>query len=390
VVLHRENIALMDANSAYAEDFGPFDGRIWLNTAHQGPLPKVAVEAARAALEQKARPHLLRDEDFFEVPRRLRAALGKLIGAAPEDIVLGNSTSYGLDLLANGMQWQRGDEVLVVDGDFPADIFPWLILRNQGVTVRFIEAQGGVVRPQQLALEISPRTRLFCTSWVNSFSGYAVDVDGLGQVCRNNHVIFALNAAQGLGARVLDVQASAVDAVTCCGFKWLCGPYATGFCWLTAALRESLTSRHAYWLTMLAGKPLDKMRDYSLRTDLGARAWDVFCTANFLNFVPWTAAIEYLLQVGPAKIAEYDERLVSQLLQNLDEDRFELISPRTGAPRSTLIVIRPRKAEEVRAWKEHLSVAGFDIAVREGNLRISPHLHNSHEDIVKLVGVLST
>jgi hypothetical protein len=73
---------------------------------------------------------LLRDEDFFEVPKRLRAALGKLIGAAPEDIILGNSTSYGLDLLANGTQWRRGDEALVVDGDFPADIFPWLILRN--------------------------------------------------------------------------------------------------------------------------------------------------------------------------------------------------------------------------------------------------------------------
>lgn len=86
----------MDTNKPYAGDFGPFDGRIWLNTAHQGPLPKVAVEAAIAALEQEARPHLLRDEDFFEVPRKLRAALGNLIGAAPEDIILGNSTSYGL------------------------------------------------------------------------------------------------------------------------------------------------------------------------------------------------------------------------------------------------------------------------------------------------------
>lgn len=380
----------MNPANPYVEDFGPFDGRIWLNTAHQGPLPKVAVEAARAALEQKARPHLLRDEDFFEVPRRLRAALGKLIGAAPEDIILGNSTSYGLDLLANGIQWQRGDEVLLVDGDFPADIFPWLTLRNQAVTVRFLEAQGGAVRPPQLAREVSPRTRLFCASWVNSFSGYAIDVNGLGQVCRNNHVIFALNAAQGLGARTLDVQALAVDAVTCCGFKWLCGPYATGFCWLTPALRESLTCRHAYWLTMQAGKPLDKMRDYSVRTDLGARAWDVFCTANFLNFVPWTAAIEYLLEAGPAKITDYDERLVAQLLQNLDEDRFELISPRARPSRSTLIVIRPRKAEEVAAWQQRLSVAGIDIAVREGNLRISPHLHNSHEDIVKLIGELST
>jgi selenocysteine lyase/cysteine desulfurase len=373
----------MDANNPYAEDFGPFDGRVWLNTAHQGPLPRVAVEAARTALERKARPHLLRDEDFFEVPKKLRTALGKLIDAAPEDIILGNSTTYGLDLLANAMQWQPGDEVLVVDGDFPADIFPWLILRNQGVTVRFIEARSGRLEPQQLAREISPRTRLFCTSWVNSFRGCAIDVVGIGQICRNNHVIFVLNAAQGLGARVLDVEASAVDAVTCCGFKWLCGPYATGFCWLTPALRESLTPRHAYWLTMQTGKPLDNMRDYSLRTDLGARAWDVFCTANFFNFVPWTAAIEYLLQAGPANIASYDERLVTELLQDLDEDRFELISPLAGPYCSTLIVLRPRK-EEAGAWKERLAVAGFDIAVREGNLRISPHLLISHQDIAQL------
>ncbi|HEY2460391.1 MAG TPA: aminotransferase class V-fold PLP-dependent enzyme [Candidatus Acidoferrum sp.] len=353
-------------------------------------MPKVAIEAALAALEQKARPHLLRDEDFFEVPRKLRSALARLTGAVPEDIILGNSTTYGLDLLANAMPWHNGDEILVIDGDFPANIFPWLLLRSQGVTVRFIQAPAGRVEPQQLALEISPRTRLFCTSWVNSFSGYAIDVDGIGQVCKNNQVVFVLNAAQGLGARALDVRTVPVDAVTCCGFKWLCGPYATGFCWFTPKLRESLTSRHAYWLTMQAGKRLDSMRDYSLRTDLGARAWDVFCTANFLNFMPWTAAIEYLLQAGPADIAGYDERLVNQLLQNLDEDRFELVSPRTGPQRSTLVVMRPRKAKEAGAWHERLSASGFDVAVREGNLRISPHLHNSHEDIAKLIAALST
>jgi len=83
----------MDAQGSYAKDFGPFDGHHWMNTAHQGALPRAAVDAARSALEEKVRPHLLRDEDFFEVPRRLRGALGKLIGAAPDDIILGNSTT---------------------------------------------------------------------------------------------------------------------------------------------------------------------------------------------------------------------------------------------------------------------------------------------------------
>lgn len=141
---------------------------------------------------------------------------------------------------------------------------------------------------------------------------------------------------------------------------------------------------------MQAGKPLDNMRDYSLRDDLGARVWDVFCTANFLNFMPWTAAIEHLLHAGPANIADYEQRLVTQLLQKLDEERFELISPRTGPQRSTLVVIRPRKAEYAAAWHKRLSAAGFDVAVREGNLRISPHLHNSQEDLANLVEALST
>jgi cysteine desulfurase/selenocysteine lyase len=389
-VLDRENMSSVDPDNPFSEDFGPFDGRVWLNTAHQGPMPKVAIEAGRAMLDQKTRPHLIRDRDFFEVPRRLRVAIGKLIAATADDIILGNSTTYGIDLLANGMQWQRGDEVLLVDEDFPADVFPWLLLRSQGVTVRFIKAQAGAIEPQQLAREISPRTRLFCTSWVNSFTGCAIDAAEIGQTCRKNNVIFVLNASQGLGARVLDLRTLSVDAVTCCGFKWLCGPYATGFCWLTPALRESLTSRHAYWLAMQAGKPLNRMRDYSLRTDLGARAWDVFCTANFFNFVPWTAAIEYLLQAGPENVARYDERLITQLLQNLDEDRFQLISPRAGPQRSTLNVVRPRKPEEAEAWQQRLSVAGFDVAVREGNLRISPHLHNGPEDIARLARVLAT
>src|SRR5436309_5239375 len=86
-------------------DFGPFDGRTWLNAAHQGPLPRVAVAAAEEALAWKVAPHRLRDELFTAVPRRLRASLGRLLTASADQVVLGNSTSYGLHLLANGIPW---------------------------------------------------------------------------------------------------------------------------------------------------------------------------------------------------------------------------------------------------------------------------------------------
>jgi cysteine desulfurase/selenocysteine lyase len=118
------------------KDFGPSMAESGLNCAHQGPLPQVAVEAAQEALFWKVAPHRIADDAFNSVPQRLKKALGQLINAPAEDMVLGNSTSYGLHLLANGIPWQAGDEVLVVEGDFPANILPWLGLRKRGVIVR--------------------------------------------------------------------------------------------------------------------------------------------------------------------------------------------------------------------------------------------------------------
>jgi cysteine desulfurase/selenocysteine lyase len=115
-----------------AGDFGGFDGRAWLNCAHQGPLPRVAVRAAERALAQKAAPHRLGDEAFAEVPRRLKGALGRLAGVPADQVILGNSTTYGLHLLTQGVPWRAGDEVLLVEGDFPATIVPWLPLAERG------------------------------------------------------------------------------------------------------------------------------------------------------------------------------------------------------------------------------------------------------------------
>src|SRR5215472_14794224 len=114
-----------------AGQFGPFDGRIWLNTAHQGPLPRPAVDAGGYAGALKAAPHRIGDGDFREVPERLRVLLARLAGGSPEQIVLGNSTSYGLHLVANGLTWDAGDEVLVIDGDYPATILPWRRLEDR-------------------------------------------------------------------------------------------------------------------------------------------------------------------------------------------------------------------------------------------------------------------
>jgi cysteine desulfurase/selenocysteine lyase len=369
--------------------FGPFEGRSWLNTAHQGPLPRTAVEAAGTAAQMKAAPHRISDEAFSGVPERLRGLLAQLVGGQADEIVLGNSASHGLHLVANGFAWRPDDEVLLVDGDFPATVLPWLRLADRGVQARWLHPQAGALTAEELTAAITPRTRVLALTWVDSFTGHTADLHALGEVCRAAGVLSVINASQAIGARALNVRNTPVDAVISCGYKWLCGPYATGFAWLHPDLLTRLRPQQAYWLAMQAGRGLDQMRDHTLRHDLGVRAFDVFCPANFLDVLPWTAAIELILDTGVTAIAAHDQRLVEQILAGLDLDRYRLISPAEGASRSTLVVLEPIDATATQRH-EQLTAAGVDTALRQGKLRLCPHLFNSPDDITRALNVLNS
>jgi cysteine desulfurase/selenocysteine lyase len=376
--------------TSFNKDFGSFDGRTWLNCAHQGPLPNVSVESAKRALAMKIAPSLLTEDMFRKVPEGLKAALGRLLGLSPKDIILSNSTSYGLHLLANGFPWKKGDEVLLVEGDFPANILPWLGLQNRGVVIRFIEPEGSVPEAKEIRSCFSDKTKIFCTSWVNSFSGCAADISAIGQDCRAHGIFFALNGSQAIGTRPFPAEESCVDMVTSCGSKWLCGPYATGFCWMRPELLKILDYNQAYWLAMQKGKSLNQMREYTLCENLGAEAYDVFGMANFFNFMPWTASVDYLSRQKIETICRYDQELVSRFIEGLDLEEYGLISPVEGLTRSTLIVLTHKNPESNKKIYDRLKGERIDISLREGNLRISPHLYNTPDDIDHMLSVLSS
>jgi selenocysteine lyase/cysteine desulfurase len=386
-----ENRELVNKTAAL-DGFGDFGGRTWLNTAHQGPLPLAAAEGAREAIGWKLAPHELNASRFDGIPRRLRSALGKLVNVPPDEIVLANSASYGLHVIANGYPWQAGDEVVVMAGDFPSDLLPWLMIEQQrGVRVLRIQPREHVVAPHELEAAITPHTRIFCTTWVHSFSGFAIDLEALGAICRARGVVFMLNASQALGARPIDLSRAPVDAITCAGWKWLCGPYATGFCWFAPRLLQRLRRVKAYWLSLQTAEDLgNEILDPVVPDDLDPRSFDIFAPANFFNFKPWTAAVEFLLEKGVERIRDHDDALVDQFVAGLDSDRFDVLSPRQKGPRrSTLVFFSHRDRERNRSVHAALARAGIDIALRGGLLRLSPHLHNSSSDITRALTILN-
>ncbi|MDN5726543.1 MAG: aminotransferase class V-fold PLP-dependent enzyme, partial [Propionibacteriales bacterium] len=263
-------------------------------------------------------------------------------------------------------------------------------LEDGGVVRREIgRGADGLINVEELETMLGPRTRVVAVTWVDSFTGITDDISTIGAVCRAKGVWCVVNGTQAVGARTVDVGTLGVDAVTSCGYKWLCGPYGTGFTWLAPDLLDSLTPQQAYWLAHGAGSDLEHTRNHSLRHDLGARAFDVFGTANFLTFEPWLAALDLISEIGPQQIAAHNQRLVDRLITGLDVERYRVRGARTAPARSTLVVLERRDgtAEEM-----HRRLAGEEIAtsLREGGIRLAPHLFNTEDQVDHALTVLHT
>ena len=375
-------------SEALSAEFDGLGERAWLNTAHQGAIPRRAAEAGHAAIERKRAPWTMDPDSWEVVPGRVRTALAGLIGARVGDIVLATSASYGLELLARTLPLEAGDEVLLVDGDFPATIYPWLPLRERGIAVRLLTPDTPF-DAERLSGELGARTRVFCSSWVFSFSGRAVDPPALGDACAENGTTFILNATQAIGARAAAVDELRADALVGSGFKWLCGPYATGFAWLSPALRDRLTYRPAYWLThqMAAPGSFEHRATYDL-AEVGAAAYDLTDTANFFNFETWAESLELILEIGVERIESHNQALVQELIDGIGETPLTVGSPTSGPERSTLVFASHPDPEKNTDLFQALRDAGVDAALRAGCLRFSPHLYNRSQDIDRALEVL--
>lgn len=361
---------------------------VWLDTAHQGPLPRRARQALDRALGWKLDPSGLTDDAFFDVPERLRGALAQFLGASPEQVVIGNSASHGLHLLADGLDLAEGDEIVLVEDDFPATVLPWLPLRERGVRLRFLPRRAGLSL-EAISEAVSARTRVVCVTWVDSFTGHVLEAEPLGELCRSRGVVLVLNATQGLGVRPAPIRIPGVQAVCSAGYKWLCGPYGTGLCWIAADLLPRLSTGRRYWLPRARVGGLEGLVGLADEpAPDGVRQHDVFCTASFFNVLPWTAALEHLIEIGIDRVAAHNRSLVSALRRVVVEAGHHVVGEEDTS--SPFLVFSPGSDHDAEALEHRLRSEGIHVSLREGRIRVSPHVHNDLQDVARFRAAVGT
>ena len=366
----------------YRSAFPACERRAYLNCAAVAP----GSMRVRAAINDWLDDHVLNgnsaSDGWWERATEARARTAELVGASPDELAFVKSTSHGLAMVAEGLDWRPGDEVAVASAlEYPSNVYAWKHLANRGVRVREIDVVDGAVTPDSVESAMGPRTRAVAVSSVQFASGHRTDVDTIGRLCRDRDVLFVVDAIQQAGAFPIDVKASGIHAMAACSHKWMLGLLGIGFLYVDRGLLPQLRPVLVGWHSVEDALSFD-----GTRFDLRANASKLEEAApTFPMVYGLGAAVEMLLEAGVASTAAHITSLLDRAAGELEAIGCE-ISPAPEHRAGILMIKHP--TADVDALAEVCDERGIAVSVRRGRLRISAHLYNNEDDIDALVDLL--
>ena len=360
---------------------------VFLNSASTGPLPQRAVDAAVRFTQLRATPQKLGDDLLFGMFARSRELIATLIGARTTEIALAANTGYGINVAAGALPLAPGDVVVVPDGEFGANMYPWLaIVPRRGGVVRKIPMRGGLLDEEEVLRTIEePRVKIVALSWVGFATGYRADLATIGRKCRERGIYFVVDAIQGLGPMSLDIRAANVDILACGAQKWLLSPWGSGFMYVRDELVRELTPPIVSWLAVKGSDDFRRLLDYDLTWRDDARRFE-FITLPFQDFAGMNASLELVLELGPAAIAAHVAALADDVVAWAQARRdMRLVTPAGREKRAGIVCVAPGDAESV---SQRLRDAGIAHSLREGGIRLSIHCFTTRDDVARALRVM--
>jgi cysteine desulfurase / selenocysteine lyase len=369
----------------------PWEARgdaVHFDHASIGVIPQRARNAVAAYNDKRAEMHQMRADDFFPQLDRSRALIAKFIGASAEEIALTTNTSWGVNLAAYALPLGPGDIVLGSEGEFPANVYPWMsAAKARGFTFELLPMTGLAVDEAALLKRIETDSRVKCValSWVSFWTGYRIDAAAIGAACRSRGIRFALDAIQGLGPCVYDVRAMPVDIFSCGAQKWLCSPWGAAFAYVRREVISQLEPPAAGWLSQASAGDFARFLDYDPAWRADAQRFEVG-SLPIQDFVGLNATLELMLELGPRNIEDYVLALSGELRDRVASRRdFDLLTPPDASRRGAIVAFR---TPNLLADSARLRAAGVVHSVREGAIRLAPHFHNLPEDLSRVMQAL--
>jgi cysteine desulfurase / selenocysteine lyase len=360
--------------------------KIFLGHAAVCPLPRRVAEA----VAECARQGTLGDQEAFMLHRvnDARKLAAQLLNCQPEEIALVGPTSLALSFAAAGLNFRKGDNILIYHDDYPSNVYPWMALAASGVQVRLINTRGlGVIRPMDVMGQVDENTRLVALASCHFISGYRLEHQAIGKYLRGRGILFCLDAIQTLGA--LPTTVEHVDFLAADAHKWLLGPCGAGIFYVRRELHEKLNPPVYGWHNVrspnFVAQEKIEFRSGAVKYEAG--------THNLLGVVGLIAAMELVLEIGVENIAAELLRKRALLVPALQGKGFTVLNADATADNASGIVSFCLPGKDLAALSQKLSDAGIVTSLRtdrkgQNYIRLSPHFYNTDAELQHLLEFL--
>jgi selenocysteine lyase/cysteine desulfurase len=362
---------------AKARSYFPYlsNGIIYFNHASTAPISIKVKERIEYFLRERSEEKIDDYYAFKDVADETKEMIGEMINCSADRIAFLDNTTNGIIWLANGIDWKRGDRIILNDVEFPANVYPFLQLKEKGVEIDFIQANNGIVTAEEVIEAIKPETKLISISFVQFLSGYRVNLEKIGKVCKDKGIIFLVDSIQGLGAFRLDIEKCSIDFLANGTQKWLFGLQGLAFIYVRKELQEKMKSAPIGWLAV---RDAWDLLSFNLTTKETAERFQPG-TLNNLGIYAFNSSMRLLNEFGFNQIEKQVLSNTKYFIDELAKVGYE--SPLLFLPEEYLAGIVSFKNKNAQKIFDHLSQKKIICSLREGYIRFAPHFYNTKQEI---------
>jgi len=367
---------------AYRNEFPVTKSLVYLDHAAVAPVSLRVKRAVIDFLNEASESAIFSYESWMDKIEIIRDSCARLVGSQKEEIAFVKNTSHGISIVAEGLDWNDGDNLLVYEKEFPSNVYPWMNLKRRGIEVRFIPDRGNKINLDDIEGLVDSRTRLISISSVQFSNGFMIDLERLAELCNQKGIFLFVDAIQSLGVIPMNVKEFGIDFLAADGHKWLLAPEGTGIFFCRKGLAQELNPPLIGWKCMEEEYDYDHinfcLKQNAPRFEEGS--------LSVMGIIALGAAVDLLLEIGIDRIYERVLDFGDLIHEEAVKRRFEILSPKKREDRSGIYAIKG--GFDSKAVRDRLKAEGMLVNVRGGAIRIAPHFYNTDEELLKFFSSL--
>ena len=359
------------------EEFPVARKYLFFDHAKVAPVPRRLCKTVEVFTENACEQGTAHYAHWMEDVESVRKSFARLINADVDEIAFVKNTSEGISIVANGVDWQKGDNVVVPDIEFPANVYPWWNLKRFGVETRMVRNRGGRVLFDDIVEKVDSRTRVISVSSVECNSGFRNDLKRIGAFCKDKDIFFCVDAIQSLGALPMDVKKSHIDFLAADGHKWLLSVEGCGGFYVARDALEKIHPAVVGWDSVVNAQEFMNY-DFSFRPD--ARRFEEG-SFNVLSIKALGSSLSLFHEYGMKFISRRLLGLGDLILEELRRRNLKVLNSIIPEERSGIVSFTG--AFDLERFNCYMRNRNVLLTARDGMIRLSPHFYNTEEEVTR-------